>query len=149
MTEDMNKLEEENSKMKEGLLDVQCRSMKNKLIFTGLSEQEGLLTSTSSLLTYSISRTSTTFDFFFFSSLIIGYKSLLRSSISGGNCSLCRSMKNKLIFTGLSEQEGENCEGLLRDFLYYEMNIGGNCSLTPKCVPFKSLPEFFTSSKSL
>jgi hypothetical protein len=28
-----------------------------------------------------------------------------------------------LIFTGLSEQEGENCEGLLRDFLYYEMNI--------------------------
>jgi predicted rRNA methylase YqxC with S4 and FtsJ domains len=35
----------------------------------------------------------------------------------------CRSMKNNLIFTGLSEQEGENCEGLLRDFLYYEMNI--------------------------
>ena len=33
-------------------------------------------------------------------------------------------MKNNLIFTGLSEQEGENCEGLLRDFLYYEMNIG-------------------------
>lgn len=58
MTEDMKKLEEENSKLKEGLLDVQCRSM-----------------------------------------------------------------KNNLIFTGLSEQEGENCEGLLRDFLYYEMNI--------------------------
>jgi hypothetical protein len=41
MTEDMKKLEEENSKLKEGLLDVQCRSMKNNLIFTGLSEQEG------------------------------------------------------------------------------------------------------------
>jgi hypothetical protein len=37
----MKKLEEENSKLKEGLLDVQCRSMKNNLIFTGLSEQEG------------------------------------------------------------------------------------------------------------
>jgi predicted nuclease with TOPRIM domain len=36
MTEDMKKLEEENSKLKEGLLDVQCRSMKNNLIFTGL-----------------------------------------------------------------------------------------------------------------
>ena len=36
----------------------------------------------------------------------------------------CRSMKNNLIFTGLLEQEGENCEGLyLRDFLYYVMNI--------------------------
>ena len=57
-TEDMKKLVEENSKLKEGLLDVKCRSM-----------------------------------------------------------------KNNLIFTGLSEQEGENCEGLLRDFLYYEINI--------------------------
>jgi hypothetical protein len=55
MAEDMKKLEEENSNLKEGLLDAQCRSM-----------------------------------------------------------------KNNLIFTGLSEQEGENCEGLLRDFLYYE-----------------------------
>jgi hypothetical protein len=41
MTEDMKKLVEENSKLKEGLLDVQCRSMKNNLIFTGLSEQGG------------------------------------------------------------------------------------------------------------
>jgi hypothetical protein len=40
MTENMKKLEEENSKLKEGLLGVQCRSMKNNLIFTGLSEQE-------------------------------------------------------------------------------------------------------------
>jgi hypothetical protein len=31
---------------------------------------------------------STTFDFFFFSSFIIGYSFRLLSSISGGNCSL-------------------------------------------------------------
>ena len=47
----------------------------------------------------------------------------------------CRSMKNNLIFTGLSEQEGENCEGLLRDFLYYEMN-------TDKDIQFGNIHRF-------
>jgi hypothetical protein len=43
---------------------------------------------TSSLFTKSLSLISTTFDFFFFSSFIIGYSFRLLSSISGGNCSL-------------------------------------------------------------
>ncbi|KAL5013940.1 hypothetical protein ScPMuIL_008210 [Solemya velum] len=35
----------------------------------------------------------------------------------------CRSMKNKLMFLGLKENNSENTEQLLRDFLYHELEI--------------------------
>lgn len=35
----------------------------------------------------------------------------------------CRSMKNNLIFLGLKENNSENTEQLLRDFLYHELEI--------------------------
>jgi len=35
----------------------------------------------------------------------------------------CRSMKNNLIFTGLMENRGEDCEDKLRSFIYNELNI--------------------------
>ncbi|KAK3107304.1 hypothetical protein FSP39_011554 [Pinctada imbricata] len=39
----------------------------------------------------------------------------------------CRSMKNNLIFTGLSgETNTEDTEGVLRDFIYYELGIDSN-----------------------
>ena len=37
--EDIEVLAKENSRMKEKLLDMQCRSMKNNLVFTGFHEQ--------------------------------------------------------------------------------------------------------------
>lgn len=41
----------------------------------------------------------------------------------------CRSMKNNLIFHGLRENDHEDTEGKLRDFIYYELDIGKDLAL--------------------
>jgi hypothetical protein len=118
---------------------------------------------TSSLLTYSLSRTSTTFDFFFSSSLIIGYKSLLQSMNVNVNknvvkflminvCGLVKRIQYPEFMELIEgydilcfiETKTDDFSSLIIGYksLLRSSISGGNCSPTPKCVPFQSLPEF-------
>jgi hypothetical protein len=130
MANEIKKIETENVKMKEKLVDMQCRTMKYNLIAILV-----LMLASSFLSFLSFSKSFDNLSVFSFASsnkFPVPWELASKSATLDFTCTIsvsavitlqCRTMKYNLIFTGLDEQADENCENKLRHFIYQEMKI--------------------------